>query len=85
MFLKLLSQIYIMFRFDPRFWQVLEMRLDKSMTLEEIGQHFGVTRERIRQIERRAWDQFFNHSRLITPIFDWLEKKHQSEKCMYKG
>ena len=57
MFLKLLSQIYIMLRFDPRLWQVLEMRLDKSMTLEKIGQHFGVTRERIRQIERRAWDQ----------------------------
>ena len=63
-----------MLRFDPRLWQVLEMRLDKSMTLEEIGHHFGVTRERIRQIERRAWDQFVNNSRLITPVLDLLEK-----------
>ena len=74
MFLKLLSQIYIMLRFDLRLWQVLEMRLDKSMTLEEIGQHFGVTRERIRQIERRAWNQFVKHSRLITHVLDLLEK-----------
>jgi RNA polymerase primary sigma factor len=27
---------------------------DKPRTLEEIGQHFGVTRERIRQIETKA-------------------------------
>ena len=79
--LKLLNQIYIMLRFDPRFWQVLEMRLDKSMTLEEIGQHFGVTRERIRQIERRAWDQFVNHSRLITPVLDLLEKNIRVKKA----
>lgn len=63
-----------MLRFDPRFWRILEMRLDNSMTLEEIGQHFGVTRERIRQIERRAWNQFNNHSRLVIPFLDLLEK-----------
>jgi hypothetical protein len=63
-----------MFRFDPRFWQVLEMRVDKSMTLAEIGCHFGVTRERVRQIERRAWNQFLNHSKLVTPVLDFVEK-----------
>lgn|GEM_PF-7111439 len=71
---KSLSQIYSMLRFDPRLWQVLEMRVDKSMTLEEIGIHFNVTRERIRQIERRAWDQFNKHKIIITPIFDLLER-----------
>ena len=72
--LKRLNQIYIMLRFDPRFWQVLEMRLDKSMTLAEIGCHFGVTRERIRQIEKRAWKQFVSYPRLVTPVFDLVEK-----------
>ncbi|MCH8253506.1 MAG: hypothetical protein IID36_13750, partial [Planctomycetes bacterium] len=28
-----------------------------TMTLEQLGQRFGVTRERIRQIERRALKQ----------------------------
>ena len=38
--------------------KVLELRYglagDDPMTLEEIGRHFGITRERIRQIEGRA-------------------------------
>lgn len=37
---------------------VLRMRFgigaDKPMTLEEVGQHYGVTRERIRQVENKA-------------------------------
>jgi hypothetical protein len=74
MYLRLLSQIFAMLRFDARFWQVLEMRLDKSMTLAEIGIHFSVTRERVRQIERRAWDQFINHPKLVTPVLNHIEK-----------
>jgi DNA-directed RNA polymerase sigma subunit (sigma70/sigma32) len=27
---------------------------DKPMTLEEVGKHYGVTRERIRQVENKA-------------------------------
>ena len=38
--------------------EVLRLRfgigVPKAMTLEEVGQHFGVTRERIRQIEDKA-------------------------------
>lgn len=38
--------------------EVLRMRFgigrDKGMTLEEVGTHYGVTRERIRQIENKA-------------------------------
>ncbi len=43
---------------NPRERQVLEMRFGlkdgQSHTLEEVGQAFGVTRERIRQIEAKA-------------------------------
>jgi transcriptional regulator/DNA-directed RNA polymerase delta subunit len=77
---KSLPQIYSMLRFDPRLWQVLEMRVDKLMTLEEIGVHFNVTRERIRQIERRAWDQFNKHKVIIAPIFDLLERNFK-QRC----
>lgn len=51
---------------------ILELRFglrgDGPMTLDQIGQQFGVTRERIRQIERKAlealrdWDQTVNES-----------------------
>ena len=34
--------------------KILRMRYCDGMTLVEIGQHFGVTRERIRQIEAKA-------------------------------
>ncbi|MBI1793057.1 MAG: hypothetical protein HYR70_02550 [Chloroflexi bacterium] len=71
---KSLDQIYSILRFDARLWQVLEMRVDKLMTLEEIGNHFKVTRERIRQIERKAWDQFNKHTIILAPIFDLLEE-----------
>lgn len=36
--------------------QVLQMRLD-GMTLQEIGKHFGVTRERIRQVETKGLER----------------------------
>jgi RNA polymerase primary sigma factor len=42
----------------PKEAEILRMRfginVDKPMTLEEVGQHYGVTRERIRQVENRA-------------------------------
>lgn len=79
---KSLNQIYSILRFDVRFWRVLEMRVDKLMTLEEIGNHFEVTRERIRQIERRAWDQFKKHIIIVAPIFDLIE---QNIKRRYKS
>lgn len=43
---------------DDRSREVILLRFgltgEESMTLEEVGQHFGVTRERIRQIESKA-------------------------------
>lgn len=42
----------------PREADILRMRFginaDRPMTLEEVGQHYGVTRERIRQVENKA-------------------------------
>jgi len=49
----------------PREQKILEMRfglLDGvGHTLEEVGQEFGVTRERIRQIESKALDRISDH------------------------
>jgi RNA polymerase sigma factor (sigma-70 family) len=46
---------------DPRTREVIRMRngLDGSaeMTLEQIGQHFGITKERVRQINVRGMKQ----------------------------
>jgi RNA polymerase primary sigma factor len=38
----------------PRWRQVLIMRYLESSTLTEVGKHFGVTRERVRQMEEKA-------------------------------
>jgi RNA polymerase primary sigma factor len=42
----------------PREREILSLRFgirfDKSLTLEEVGKQFGVTRERIRQIEAKT-------------------------------
>jgi RNA polymerase primary sigma factor len=40
----------------PKEVRVLEMRMEKK-TLEEVGREFGVTRERIRQIEAKAQEK----------------------------
>ena len=46
---------------DPRESKILKMRfgLDdgRAKTLEEVGEHFGVTRERICQIQERALEK----------------------------
>ena len=43
---------------NPREIKILELRFGlrdgRSRTLKEVGQHFGVTRERIRQIQANA-------------------------------
>ena len=43
---------------SPREAEIIRMRfgigLDKDYTLEEIGKHFSITRERVRQIEEKA-------------------------------
>jgi len=50
---------------SPREQKILEMRFGLkdgiAHTLEEVGQEFGVTRERIRQIEAKALEKIKHH------------------------
>ncbi len=59
---------------SPREQKILEMRFGLTdgvtHTLEEVGQEFGVTRERIRQIEAKALEKIQN-SDLITKLRDY--------------
>ena len=52
---------------NPREQKILRMRfgLDDGIahTLEEVGQEFGVTRERIRQIEAKALEKIRLHDK----------------------
>ena len=41
----------------PREYQILKWRWHEHKTLEEVSQEFGVTRERIRQMERKILDK----------------------------
>lgn len=60
---------------SPREAEVLKMRFgfrnDHGMTLEEVGKHFGVTRERIRQIQRDAF-KTLNRSGCADSLRDFL-------------
>ena len=60
----------------PREKSVLELRYglkdNRARTLEEVGQFFGVTRERIRQIEAKAIKKLRNPSR-SRRLKDFLE------------
>ena len=46
-------------RLDPRERFIIEQRImgDEEMTLSELGEHFGFSRERARQLEIRAKDK----------------------------
>jgi RNA polymerase primary sigma factor len=58
----------------PREQKILEMRFGLNdgvtHTLEEVGQEFGVTRERIRQIEAKALERI-QHSDIIQKLRDY--------------
>ena len=58
----------ILIDLTPREQKILSMRfgLDDAVThtLEEVGQEFGVTRERIRQIEARSLEKIREHDKL---------------------
>lgn len=60
----------------PREREVLELRFgikdNKPRTLEEVGKQFGVTRERIRQIESKAMRKI-NHPSRRSKLKDFLE------------
>lgn len=52
-------------RLDPRDRKVLQLRFglggEEPKTLEEVGRRFGITRERTRQIEKRAMAALLSH------------------------
>jgi len=56
----------VLIELSPREQKILKMRFGLedgvTHTLEEIGQEFGVTRERIRQIEAKALDRIRKHN-----------------------
>jgi len=59
---------------NPREQKILNMRFGLSdgisHTLEEVGQEFGVTRERIRQIEAKALEKIRDHA-LVKKLRDY--------------
>jgi DNA-directed RNA polymerase alpha subunit len=71
--IKLMGPGYL----SPKEYKILEMRNGlledrKYYTLEEVGKEFGVTRERIRQIESKAMERIRN----------FLEKKGKKEETL---
>jgi len=60
----------------PREQKILKMRFgldgERSHTLEEVGKEFGVTRERIRQIEAKALQKLKQHEK-STQLKDYLK------------
>lgn len=60
---------------SPREQKILEMRFGLTdgvaHTLEEVGQEFDVTRERIRQIEAKALERIRKHKDLINKLKDY--------------
>jgi len=56
--------------------KIIKMRFglddDKSHTLEEVGQEFNVTRERIRQIEAKALSKLKKHKD-SKKLYDYLK------------
>lgn len=55
---------YILFNFSEKELNIYRMRKFEKKTLEEVGQKFSVTRERIRQIEAKALEKIREHEHL---------------------
>jgi RNA polymerase primary sigma factor len=69
----------------PREAKVIKMRFGledgSEHTLEEVGRHFGVTRERIRQIEAKALRKL-RHPSLSLKLKPFLEYEHELTRIM---
>ncbi|MCX7896403.1 MAG: sigma-70 family RNA polymerase sigma factor [Rhodocyclaceae bacterium] len=61
-------------RFGRRARQVLIMRYLHDMTLEQVGQALGITRERVRQIEGKALRMIRSKPELMRKIRDMLNE-----------
>lgn len=66
---------------DPRGRFILEHRLlsEVPLSLQAIGQHFGVSRERARQVEAELIDRIRDFLRHRLPDFTWLQAREEPE------
>jgi RNA polymerase sigma-32 factor len=60
-------------RLDQRERYIIEQRVmsDKPMTLKELGEHFGFSRERARQLEIRAKEKLKQELHALATEIDW--------------
>jgi RNA polymerase sigma-32 factor len=60
-------------RLDQRERYIIEQRVmsDKPMTLKELGEHFGFSRERARQLEIRAKEKLKQELHALAVEIDW--------------
>jgi RNA polymerase sigma-32 factor len=60
-------------RLDQRERYIIEQRVmsDKPMTLKELGEHFGFSRERARQLEIRAKEKLKQELHALAVAIDW--------------
>jgi RNA polymerase primary sigma factor len=69
--------LYVLGQLDPRERDVVRLRFgldeDKPATLEEVGRRFGVTRERVRQIESRTMAKL-RHPLRSAKLRDYLDE-----------
>jgi RNA polymerase sigma-32 factor len=58
---------------DPRERFIIEQRVmsDRPMTLKELGEYFGFSRERARQLEIRAKEKLREHLHALAAEIDW--------------
>lgn len=61
---KEITQLFVKLYSSPRIQTVIEGRAN-NLTLSDIGEQLGVTRERVRQIEAKVKKQFENQQRQI--------------------
>ncbi len=73
---------------SPRERRIIEMRFGLtdgvSHTLEEVGQDFGVTRERIRQIEAKVLQKLRDHPMNVRIKEQYIADKNNSTKIVRK-
>jgi RNA polymerase sigma-32 factor len=60
-------------RLDQRERYIIEMRVmsDRPLTLKELGEHFGFSRERARQLEIRAKEKLKQELQALAAEIDW--------------
>ncbi len=72
---KIMSQrvVTALARLDARERYIIEQRVmsDRPMTLKELGEHFGFSRERARQLEIRAKDKLKEELTELAMQIDW--------------